>query len=517
MSLPARLAPALTLALLVAVPASSTTIRVPADQPTIQSAVNAANAGDTVLVAPGTYVGTNNKNIDFAGKAVALVSMAGAELTVIDCERAGRGFNFHQGETSAALVDGFTVRNGFTGVVGGAGFLFDASSPTVRRCVIAQNEADLGAGMVCGGTAAPFIEDCIFRGNIGFSGAGIYTNANPRVVGCEFIENQVSQWGGAMYCGTSAPEITDCSFLRNSAEHGGGVVCAESTPTFTRCEFTENAAHHDKFVVNGGGMMCFSASPILINCVFTRNTAQSGGPLSGGGGLGAWESSVITMTGCTFVENRAGLSGGGVICDYGATANMTRCAFIRNSAPGFGGGVGFIRDASPTLEECTFWGNEGGWGGGLSAGESPMTVSRCTFYDNSGFGSALSVWSAPATVDRCIIAWGRGGPAVSCDQAGASVSVICGDIHANEGGDWVDCLVGQGTSSGNFSADPRFCAPNAGNFTLAANSPCLPGNHPGGADCGVIGVLGEACPPTAVREATWGAIKARFEKAVRPD
>ncbi|MCG9126278.1 hypothetical protein JT359_01635 [Candidatus Poribacteria bacterium] len=43
-------------------------IQVPADQPTIQSGIDAAVNGDTVLVADGIYKGEGNVNIDFNGK-----------------------------------------------------------------------------------------------------------------------------------------------------------------------------------------------------------------------------------------------------------------------------------------------------------------------------------------------------------------------------------------------------------------------------------------------------------------
>jgi hypothetical protein len=61
----------------------------------------------------------------------------------------------------------------------------------------------------------------------------------------------------------------------------------------------------------------------------------------------------------------------------------------------------------------------------------------------------------------------------------------------------------------NFSADPEFCGiPGSGLYTLQSDSPCAPGNHPDGVDCGLIGALPVGCGEVEAKAKSWGQIKA---------
>ena len=90
--------------------APAATINVPADHPTIQAAINAAFSDlDEIVVAPGTY----NECLNLLGKAITLQSSGGPAVTTID----GTGLNCsvitcESGETSATIINGFTVTNG---------------------------------------------------------------------------------------------------------------------------------------------------------------------------------------------------------------------------------------------------------------------------------------------------------------------------------------------------------------------------------------------------------------------
>ena len=218
------------------------TIHVPGDHATIQEALDAAVDGCTILVAPGTYAGSLNRNLDFQGKEVLLRGTGGAAATVIDCQLAGRGFEFRNAETSAAVVEGFTVTNGFTlafppGENKGAGVLcVNGSSPTIRDCVLVRNEGYEGAGMHCDGGAAHIINTRFEENGLvyqAFRGGGLdcINTTAVAVTNCEFIANNAccAAMGGGIALTRSTAAITGCRFDRNRSEGGGGIACMDGS------------------------------------------------------------------------------------------------------------------------------------------------------------------------------------------------------------------------------------------------------------------------------------------------
>lgn len=92
-----------------------------------------------------------------------------------------------------------------------------------------------------------------------------------------------------------------------------------------------------------------------------------------------------------------------------------------------------------------------------------------------------------------------------------SPTITCNNIFNTTQPYFGDCTDHTGID-GNFSMEPQFCAPANGDFTLQVDSPCAPGNHPDGADCGLIGAFGVVCQDVPTAKTSWGSLKARYLK-----
>ena len=186
---------------------------------TIQAGIDAASERNTVVVANGVYTGAGNKDLDFGGKTITLRSANGPAACVIDCEGDGRGFDFHSGESSGAVVAGLTILNGSVAEGGGAIRCQLDSNPTILGCRLVGNWADEGGAIECY-WSSPVVVNCLLVGNVaaGVGGAVSARVADPLLINCTLSGN-VGDEGGAVWCGPGSElMIVNCVFWDSSPE-----------------------------------------------------------------------------------------------------------------------------------------------------------------------------------------------------------------------------------------------------------------------------------------------------------
>ena len=489
-------------------------------------------AGDTVLVAPGTYL----ERIDFLGKDVAVRSTGGPAATVLDGAGAGSVVTFANGEGPLAVLEGFTVRGGLGVPFGnppsrrGGGILALGASPTLRSLVVRENQATHGAGLYLEASAAAVVDSTIERNGgsayiAGIYGTGIWASGPVTVERCTLRDNNgftvgytAGEGGGAYGSGA----YRECTFRNNRAYLGGGARGIGAS--FVDCLFEANGAYSvDSDPGRGGGVH----GGDLLRCTLVDNA----GGTRGGGAFGA------TLVECTLARNRCGYptSSSSYPESYGAGAadsTLTDCVVVDNvagvwSPPSFsagnGGGVGWS-----TATRCTIRRNVAhaigpvtggpitatGWGGGgayrstlvdcdvldnvVVPGPSPTTpaggglfggeATRCRIAGNRAHHGA---GAADAALTHCtssanLAAVSGGGLASIATPAVARNSILWHDsapeTFATAAGGlsitWSD-VEGGFAGAGNFAADPRFVAPASDDYRLLAGSPCIDAGHPG--------------------------------------
>jgi hypothetical protein len=264
----------------------------------IQDAVDAASAGDLILVTNGLYatggraVFRTMTNRVAITKAVTVLSVSGPGATTIE------------GQASPGTNNG----------------------PGAIRCVYLADGAVLsGFGLRHGATHSA---GDILRER---SGGGVWCeSASAVVTNCALMASSAALFGGGAYSGT----LNNCTLAGNSTfYYGGGAARA----TLNNCTLTGNSAGWD-----GGG----TYEATLNNCLLTGNSAQFGG----GASYGVLNN--CTLTGNSATEETAG-SGGGA---YGSTLN--NCIAYYNDAVLTGSNY----DASTLNYCCTMPWPEGGAG-----------------------------------------------------------------------------------------------------------------------------------------------------------
>lgn len=297
----------------------------------IQDAIDAASAGDVVLVAAGIYSNggrvvygqmTNRVVVD---KAIAVVAsnadpsvthIVGFNPTNSPYDRAVRSVYLANGAT----LSGFTVRDGATRRSGDSvreqngGGAFCEPNATISNCVIAGNYANYYGGGVRGGVVYNSTVVSNFASSYG-GGAANCTIHNSTVT-----NNQSVGYGG----GTYSVFAYDTVIANNrSSSAGGGTYLS----TLTRCRISANFSSD-----SGGGSYQGSAD----SCWYEGNSANNSGGATYSSDLGN----------CVVVDNDAN-NGGGVY-----SGSSSNCTIANNYAFSVGGGT-----YSATLKNSIIYSN----------------------------------------------------------------------------------------------------------------------------------------------------------------
>jgi hypothetical protein len=255
-------------------------IRVPAEYPTIQSAINAAGTNSTVLVAPGTYI----ENIDFLGKGIELKSEQGPQVTILDGNQTGPVLSILVG-SGEPRVTGFTIRNG--SAFRGGGIRLNNTIAYILGNIITGNIATDGGAAISSVDSVPIVQGNIISNNrqaAGFAGGAGGGAVHFTGLASGFIENNAifgNSWatgnGGAIsVVGGGRPTLRDNIIINNTAIQGGAISALEgSVPFIFQNIVAGNSASF------GGGVYWLvpptaTAGPWLINNTITDNLAQEG-------------------------------------------------------------------------------------------------------------------------------------------------------------------------------------------------------------------------------------------------
>lgn len=395
-------------------------LNVPVNYTTIQTAVDAAVAGDTIMLADGIYTGAGNFNVEVGCDDLTVQSVSGnPNNCIIDCQQYGRAFDIIW--CGSISLNGLTIKNADSGAESAGTIRCNSTNLTVSNCIFENNHAGYNGGVVYSyGNDSTDFTNCTFTSNSAYDGGAVYTSSDSTTfTNCTFTSNEASNSGGAFYSDFDygAKYFTNCTFSSNEANFGGAVY------------------------IWTGGPPC-----ILTNCLFTSNIAYS--------------------------------CGGAVISAY---STLDSCKFISNSAPK--GGALYIQNTSSNVVNSTFISNSASYGGAVncsaSGGDQQVLFTNCTLTLNQSDIQGGAFWTYtpsipenPIRLKNCIL-WGDSSPEGTEIYEKTKPPFIT----------WSN-VEGGHTGAGNIDSDPIFVDATNGNVHLPYGSPCVDtGTSDGAPDC----------------------------------
>ncbi len=348
-------------------PSPAADLHVPADYPTVQSALNAALFGDEVLVSPGRYL----ENLRIRGRVAILRSSFGnPDDTILDGSPGSDDgapvidVDLTESYPSFLVIEGFTIEEGAAGI----STVGDRTYLVIRNNVIQDNSPHSG---IRNALATIIVQESRFLRNVSREGGGAIRSQGPCTVERNFFRDNRAisppYWtdsprhrsGGAIYeFGGSDPSmglnVRDNTFIGNECNDYGGAICAITcTPIIERNWIVSNTG-----TACAGGIYAFDT----VGGVVRENVLVGNKGLMGAG-MGFEKVRQLEVRNNTVYDSRGYGDADGIRFRDGASA----CLLKNNLVVG-GAGYGIHWSDSSGIMNCN-----DSFGNALADYEGPVT------------------------------------------------------------------------------------------------------------------------------------------------
>ena len=395
-------------------------LRVPDEYAHLQIAIDDANDGDIIRLAPNSQPYRTEYSFSVSGKAITITG-ANPDDPNVTARTVVSSRIFFSGVGRSTVLTGITIRglsdyggngspgnsNGeHDGATGGSeyGVAIEcmAASPVIKNCVFADLTATAGnggagAGSSTGTPANPEVGDGGWPGRAYGAGIACLASSDPCVINCTF-RNCVAIGGNG---GDGANLVQGDT--QNYPGLGGGWDYRSYLSAATLATMIDTYAVDFNLPYSGFGGAAYidrTSSPTFRNCRFLNNSVRGG--LTGIGGqyvggarsapLNRWQ--IDSYGGAVFIGQyteelgyyTAYASAGSPV----SKARFISCTFTGNSADAsvrgnvedsltsYGGAVCLGTGAEPNFDACTFTDNQAAAGGALYAvATTVVTISDC--------------------------------------------------------------------------------------------------------------------------------------------
>jgi|GEM_PF-349683 len=189
-------------------------------------------------------------------------------------------WNDNNGLNNTAVLDGFTIKRGYTNSDGGGGIHNKSVSPVFNNLVVRDNSAKEGAGM-WNSSSSPVMTNVVFQNNIATAGPGgaMYNmiSSTATITNAVFKGNESTQFaGGVMYNFTSSSAtLTNVLIVENVATSVAAIVqSVNGNLTLNNVSIFNNNIAQALYVSSNG------TATINNSIIFGSVDAGSGGTFS---------------------------------------------------------------------------------------------------------------------------------------------------------------------------------------------------------------------------------------------